>query len=99
MNDVYGYGYGYGWCELIYAEALKLYRPSKYETVNKLNFLALILELFAEIQKEHAIVDVKTVNIKFRFRSKNYIFWFFEIPDFEDKKQYLAYMSSHLSKL
>jgi len=68
-------------------------------TVNKLNFLALILELFAEIQKEHAIVDVKTVNIKFRFRSKNYIFWFFEIPDFEDKKQYLAYMSSHLSKL
>ena len=95
MNDVYGYG----WRELIYTEALKLYRPSKYKTINKLNFLALILELFAEIQKEQAIVEVKTVNIKFRFKSKNYIFWFFEIPDFEDKKQYLAYMSSHLSKL
>ena len=90
---------GYGWCELIYAEALKLYRSSKYETVNKLRFLALILELFAEIQNEDAIVEVKAVNIKFKFRSKNYVFWFFEIPEFKDRKLYLAYMNNHLSKL
>ena len=90
---------GCGWCELIYAEALKLYRPSKYETVNKLRFLALILELFAEIQNEDAIVEVKAVNIKFKFRSKNYVFWFFEIPEFKDRKLYLAYMNNHLSKL
>jgi len=90
---------GYGWCELIYAEALKLYRPSKYETVNKLRFLASILELFAEIQNEDAIVEVKAVNIKFKFRSKNYVFWFFEIPEFKDRKLYLAYMNNHLSKL
>ena len=90
---------GYGWCELIYAEALKLYRPSKYEAVNKLRFLASILELFAEIRNEDAIVEVKAANIKFKFRSKNYVFWVFEIPDYKDRKSYLAYMNNHLSKL
>lgn len=90
---------GYGWCELIYAEALKLYRPSKYEAVNKLKFFASILELFAEIRNEDAIIEVKAVNIKFKFRSKNYVFWVFEIPDFKDRKLYLAYMSCQLGKL
>ena len=88
-----------GWCELIYVEALKLYRPSRYNTVSKLRFLTSILELFAEIQNENAIIEVKAVNIKFKFRSKNYVFWVFEMPDFNDKTLYLAYMSHHLSKL
>ena len=91
--------WGYGGCELIFAEALKLYRPSKYETVNKLRFLASILELFAAIQNEDAIVELKAVNVKFKFRSKSYVFWVFEIPDFKDKKLYLVYMTNHLSKL
>jgi predicted metalloendopeptidase len=90
---------GDGWCELIYAEALKLYRPSKYEAVNKLRFLASILELFAEIRDEDAIVEVKAVNVKFKFRCKSYDFSVFTIPDFKDRKLYLAYMSCQLSKL
>lgn len=90
---------GYGWCELIYTEALRLHEPSRYKTVNRLKFLALTLKLFVEIQNEHAIIEVKAVNIKFKFRSKSYVFWVFEIPDFKDRKLYLAYMSKHLSKL
>jgi hypothetical protein len=90
---------GYGWCEIIYTEALRLHKPSRYKMVNKLKFLALTLKLFVEIQNEHAIIEVKAVNIKFKFRSKSYVFWVFEIPDFKDRKLYLAYMSNHLSKL
>jgi len=90
---------GYGWCELIYTEALRLHEPSRYKTVNRLKFLALTLKLFVEIQNEHAIIEVKAVNIKFKFRSKNYVFWVFEMPDFNDKTLYLAYMSHHLSNL
>ena len=64
-----------------------------------ITFIYSILELFAEIQNENAIIEVKAVNIKFKFRSKNYVFWVFEMPDFNDKTLYLAYMSHHLSKL
>lgn len=90
---------GYEWCELIFSEALKLYRPWKTDTATKLLFFASILELFAEIQKEDAIVEVRAINVKFKFRSKNYVFWVFEIPDFKDRKLYLAYMNTQLSKL
>jgi hypothetical protein len=88
-----------GWCELLYDEALRLYQPSRYKAVDRLRFLALILKLFAEMQNEDAIVEVKAVNVKFKFRSKNYVFWVFEIPDFKDRKLYLTYMSCQLSKL
>lgn len=66
---------GNKWCELIYSEALRIYKPTKYNTVNKLRFFALILELFAEMQHEDAMIQVKTVNVKLKLRSKNYIFW------------------------
>lgn len=65
---------GNEWCELIYSEALRIYKPTKYNTVNKLRFFALILELFAEMQHEDAMIQVKTVNVKLKLRSKNYIF-------------------------
>lgn len=90
---------GYEWCELIYSEALRLYLPSRYKGVNKLKFLASVLELFAEILNEDAMVEVKAVHVKFKFRSKNYVFWVFEIPDFKDRKLYLAYMRSKLGML
>lgn len=90
---------GYKWCEIIFDKALKLYRPSKYEIANKLRFFALILKLFVEMHKEEAIIQVKTVNIRFKFRSKSYIFWVFEIPDFKDRKLYLECMKIQLSKL
>ena len=53
---------GNEWCELIYSEALRIYKPTKYNTVNKLRFFALILELFAEMQHEDVIIQVKAVN-------------------------------------
>ena len=90
---------GNEWCELIYSEALRIYKPTKYNTVNKLRFFALILELFAEMQHEDVIIQVKAVNVKIKLRSKNYIFWVFEMPDFQDKTLCLTYMSSKLSQL
>jgi len=70
--------------ELTFARDL-IYKPTKYNTVNKLRFFALILELFAEMQHEDAMIQVKAVNVKLKLRSKNYIFWVFEMPDFQDK--------------
>jgi len=88
-----------GWCELLYDEALRLYQPSRYKAVDRLRFLALVLKLFAEMQNEDAIVEVKAVNVKFKFRCKSYDFSVFKIPDFKDRKLYLVYMSCQLSKL
>jgi hypothetical protein len=88
-----------GWCELLYDEALRLYQPSRYKAVDRLKFLALILKLFAEMQNEGAIVEVKAANVKFKFRYKSYDFSVFKIPDFKDRKLYLTYMSCQLSKL
>lgn len=90
---------GYEWCELIFAVALEQFKPSKYEIDNKLRFFGLILKLFVEMRKEQAIIEVKTVFIKFKFRSKSYTFWVFEIPDYEDRKLYLEYLRSQLTKL
>lgn len=89
---------GYEWCELIFAVALEQFKPSEYEIDNKLRFFALVLKLFVEMRKEEAIIEVKTVNVKFKFRSKNYVFWVFEIPDFEDRNLYLAYLKRQLAK-
>ena len=90
---------GYEWCELIFAVALEQFKPSKYENDNKLRFFGLVLKLFVEMRKEQAIIEVKTVFIKFKFRSKSYTFWVFEIPDYEDRKLYLEYLRSQLTKL
>lgn len=90
---------GYEWCELIFAVALEQFKPSKYEIDNKLRFFALVLKLFVEMRKEQAIIEVKTVNVKFKFRSRSYAFWFFEIPDYEYRKLYLEYLRSQLTKL
>lgn len=68
---------GYEWCELIFAVALEKFKPSEYEIDNKLRFFALVLKLFVEVYKEQAIIEVKTVNVKFKFRSKSYTFWVF----------------------
>lgn len=90
---------GYEWCKLIFAVALEQFKPSKYEIDNKLRFFDLVLKLFVEMLKEQAIIEVKTVFIKFKFRSKSYTFWVFEIPDYEDRKLYLEYLRSQLTKL
>lgn len=90
---------GYEWCELIFAVALEQFKPSEYEIDNKLRFFALVLKLFVEMRKEQAIIEVKTVFIKFKFRSKSYTFWVFEIPDYEDRKLYMEYLRSQLTKL
>lgn len=90
---------GYEWCELIFAVALEQFKPSKYEIDNKLRFFALVLKLFVEMRKKQAIIEVKTVFIKFKFRSKSYTFWIFEIPDYEDRKLYMEYLRSQLTKL
>lgn len=45
------------------------------------------------------MIQVKAVNVKLKLRSKNYIFWVFEMPDFQDKTLFLTYMSSKLSQL
>lgn len=90
---------GYEWCELIFAVALEKFKPSEYEIDNKLKFFALVLKLFVEMRKEEAIIEVKTVNVKFKFRSKSYAFWVFGIPNYEDRNLYLAYLKSQLSKL
>ncbi|MEB4802517.1 hypothetical protein [Acinetobacter soli] len=90
---------GYEWCELIFAVALEQFKPSAYEIDNKLRFFALVLKLFIEMRKEQAIIEVKTVFIKFKFRSKSYTFWVFEIPNYEDRKLYLEYLRSQLTKL
>lgn len=89
---------GYKWCELIFAVALEQFKPSEYEIDNKLRFFALVLQLFVEMRKEQAIVEVKTVFIKFKFKSKSYTFWVFDIPNYEDRKLYLEYLRSQLTK-
>lgn len=89
---------GYEWCELIFAVALEKFKPSKYEIDNKLRFFALVLKLFVEVYKEQAIIEVKTVNVKFKFRSRSYAFWVFEIPSYEDHDLYLIYLKVQLSK-
>lgn len=86
------------WCELIYSEALRLHKTSSYKAIDKLRFFALILELFVEMRNDEATIQIKTINIKFRLRSKNYIFWVFEIPDYQDKKLFMTYMYRQLSK-
>lgn len=50
------------------------------------------------MHKEQAIIEVKTVNVKFKFRSRNYAFWVFEIPYYEDHDLYLMYLKVQLSK-
>ncbi|WP_151791757.1 hypothetical protein [Acinetobacter soli] len=88
---------GYEWFELIFAVALEQFKPSEDEIDNKLRFFALVLKLFVEMRQEQAIIEVKTVVIKFKFRSKTYIFWVFEIPNFEDRNLYLKYLKSQLA--
>lgn len=86
------------WCELIYSEALRLHKTSRYKAIDKLRFFALILELFVEMRNDEVTIQIKTVNIKFKLRSKNYIFWVFEIPDYQDKRLFMTYMYRQLSK-
>lgn len=50
------------------------------------------------MHNEQAIIEVKTVNVKFKFRYRNYAFWVFEIPYYEDHDLYLIYLKVQLSK-
>lgn len=83
----------------IYDEALKEYEPSKYETVNKLNFFSITLRLFAELRNEDAYIEISTLTIKFKYKFGSVCYWVFDIPVIEDKELFVEYMSSELNKL
>lgn len=87
------------WLEPIYNEALCLHKPVKYEIFNKLKFSALILELFADLLNEHITLQIRTLAIVFKFRSKCITCWAFDIPSIDDRELFIEYMANQLNKL
>lgn len=85
--------------DFIYDEALKEFEPSKYEIVNKLNFFSITLRVFAELRGEDAYIEIKTITVIFEYRVRSTCYWVFDIPEIEDKKQFVDYLSAELSKL
>ncbi|OTG69921.1 hypothetical protein B9T38_14175 [Acinetobacter sp. ANC 4218] len=85
--------------DFIYDEALKEYEPSKYDIVNKLNFFLIALRLFAELRDEDAYIEMNTLTLIFKYRLKSTCYWVFDVPEIEDKKQFIEYLSSELNKL
>ena len=85
--------------DFIYDEALKEYEPSKCETVNKLKFLLIALRLFAELRDEDACIEINTLTLIFKYRLRSICYWVFDVPEIEDKKQFVEYLSSELNKL
>lgn len=85
--------------DFIYDEALKEYEPSKYEIVNKLKFFSITLRLFAELRDEDAYIEINTLTVIFKCRSRSTCYWVFDIPEIGCKKQLVEYLSSELNKL
>lgn len=85
--------------DFIYDEALKEYEPSTYEIVNKLKFFSIALRLFAELMDEDAFIEINTLTVIFKCRSRSTCYWVFDMPEIGDKKQFVEYLSSELNKL
>ncbi|ATO20539.1 hypothetical protein BS636_13095 [Acinetobacter sp. LoGeW2-3] len=89
---------GMEWSESIYEAALKLHKPKKYRTINKVEFFALILELFSEIRHEEAIIQIEAVAVRFKFRTKGRTYWIFDMPEISDKRLYIEYILDQLDE-
>ncbi|MCO8066121.1 hypothetical protein NI459_00415 [Acinetobacter schindleri] len=85
--------------DFIYDEAIKEYKPSKYEIVNKLKFFSITLRLFAELRDEDACIEINTLTVIFEYRLKSTSYWVFDIPEIEDKSQFIDWLSFELNKL
>ncbi|MCO8043257.1 hypothetical protein OC498_11685 [Acinetobacter bohemicus] len=83
----------------IYDEALKEYEPSKYEIVNKLKFFSITLRSFAELRGEDAYIEINTLTVIFKCRLGSKYYWVFDIPEIDDKEQFIDWLSSELNKL
>ena len=77
---------------LVYDEALKVHGSATHDINGKLKFLAEYLSLYAKLRNEEALIEIKTLTVRFKYRSRSRTYWVFDMPEISNKKLYIEYL-------